>query len=113
MQANSNFHWYRCSDSCLKLDMANLFAAAARRQPFLMHKMAFHRARVLSIVERTLGPAAGQWQRPPNPKEVRMLSDNIAPPMQPDRAEVFLPYSLPGKTFMPWLASIDVQAPHC
>jgi hypothetical protein len=67
-----------------------------------MHKMAFHRARVLSIVERISADAECHSQQPlATAADSSMLSDGIAPPLQPIRAEVFLPYSLPGHILNP------------
>ena len=79
----------------------SICAAARRRQPFLMHKMAFHRARILSIIECTSDNTSSGLDT----NEVKFvkgqtliaLSDSIAPPLKPSRAEVFLPYSLPGE----------------
>ena len=64
-----------------------------------MHKMAFHRARILSIVECTLAEAGLQVPRQPylDSEAGSLLSTEVSPPMQPARADVFLPYSLPGK----------------
>ena len=75
--------------------------AARRRQPFLMHKMAFHRARILSIIECTTNNSSSESVS----NEVKFvknqtlitLSDSLAPPLKPSRAEVFLPYALPGE----------------
>lgn len=66
-----------------------------------MHKMAFHRARILSIIECTSDNVSSGLDT----NEVKFvkgqtlitLSDSIAPPLKPSRAEVFLPYSLPGE----------------
>lgn len=78
----------------------NLFtgsAAARRRQPFLMHKMAFHRARILSIIESTLAEQGVPLAARALLSDRRsLLSEDLAPPLALSRAEVFLPYSLPG-----------------
>ena len=64
-----------------------------------MHKMAFHRARVLSIVESCLVDAGLELSPHPHidADAERFLSERVAPPMRASRAEVFLPYSLPGE----------------
>lgn len=81
-----------------------LWTAARRKQPFLMHKMAFHRARVLSIIECAASQAftadpqlPGSRRKAGKPQGPVVLSNTLAPPLMPSRAEVFLPYSLPGK----------------
>lgn len=61
-----------------------------------MHKMAFHRARVLSVIECAASAPLKRGDQSETAESVK-LADNIAPPLRPSRAEVFLPYSLPGK----------------
>ena len=80
---------------------SHLSTAARRRLPFLMHKMAFHRARILSIIECTTngsssGSDSNEGKFVKN-KTLITLSDSLAPPLRPSRAEVFLPYALPGE----------------
>ena len=79
-----------------------LRAAARHKQPFLMHKMAFHRARVLSTIECSSTRMALPQQLPGAGRSriadsCLRISDTIAPPLRPFRAEVFLPYALPGR----------------
>lgn len=63
-----------------------------------MHKMAFHRARVLSILECTLAERGERLPvRGALPPEETLLSKDVAPDMRPSRADVFLPYTLPGE----------------
>eukprot|EP00884_Botryococcus_braunii_P014665 jgi/Botrbrau1/2319/Bobra.39_1s0008.1 len=67
--------------------------ASRRRQPFLMHKMAFHRARLSSILYRIVPKSLAE--RPGRPASF-VLSHRIGPYLRPTRAEVFEPYKLPG-----------------
>ena len=61
-----------------------------------MHKMAFHRARIISIIECTLAELGLEAPRTLLAEGQSLLSEDVAPELAPTRAEVFLPYSLPG-----------------
>ena len=73
-----------------------------------MHKMAFHRARVMSIIDCVSHDGLDSQNEASDSdrqawKEltsVRLCND-IAPALKAFRAEVFLPYSLPGKPMQP------------
>ena len=89
----------RPRDTCRNVEPYDTSAAAARRrQPFLMHKMSFHRARVLSLLEcslKSMGVEPFQEFDPKEHPEV-VMSEDLAPKLEASQAEVFLPYSLPG-----------------